>query len=180
MLSGWTRHLVIAVFTAIVLAAVAVLGQVPFGRQSGKAVLRLSLRTVQARTEICRDLSAAELEALPQHMRQPRMCSEVAPPYRLRVAIDMRPVIDELIEPGGLRGDRPLIVDRQVSHRAGKVRLQVKFEPLLEATPGEPVTDAADQLPSYALDRRIDLAAHRVTLVLLDDATGRLEIYGDP
>lgn len=176
----WGRQLVIAAFTAAVLLAVALLGQVPFGAASGRATLRLALRTAQGKVEICRDLTPSELEALPAHMRQPRVCDETAPPYRLRVALDGVTVLDEEFEPGGMRGDRPLIVDRRIAHTPGSVQLQIEFEPVLDAASGRALADAQTALPGYRLDRRIELSADRITLVLLDEAHGSLEIYRDP
>lgn len=174
------RHLRIAAVTAVLLLAIAWLGQVPFGRATGRATVRLALRTATSKVEVCRDLSAAELEALPAHMRQPRECRQMAPPYRLRVALDQRRVLEEQFRPGGLRGDRPLIVDRWLVHPPGAVRLQVDFEPVLDAAAGAELIASGAALPSYRLDRRIRLAAERITLVQLDEATGRLEIFDDP
>jgi len=180
MLRVWLRHLLLAGFTAALLLVVVLLGQVPFGDASDRAILRLALRAVQGKTEVCRDLTSAELDELPAHMRQPRLCDEVAPPYRLRVRIDMRKVLEEEFEPGGLRGDRPLIVDRSVMHPPGAARVQIELEPVLDDDVRRALAESGTGLPSYGFDRRIDLTADRITLVLLDEANGRLEVYGDP
>lgn len=174
-----TRHLLRAALTAAVLAAVVLLGQVPFGEATGRATLRLALRTAQGKVEVCRDLSAAELEALPAHMRQPRVCDEVAPPYRLRVAIDGAAALDEEFEPGGLRGDRPLIVDRSLRHPPGEVRLEIELAPVIDTATRTALAGAAAELPGYRLDRRVELPPDRVTLVLLAEASEDLRIYRD-
>ena len=104
----------------------------------------------------------------------------MAPPYRLRVALDQRRVLEEEFEPGGLRGDRPLIVDRRLAHPAGAARLEIDFEPVLDAAAAADLATSGADLPSYHLDRRIRLPAERITLVQLDEATGRLEVFRDP
>lgn len=180
MPSSWFRHLLAAALTAAVLLVVVLLGQVPFGRPSDRATLRLALRTVQGKIEVCRDRTPEELAALPAHMRQPRSCDEVAPPYRLRVAIGLRTVLDEQFEPGGLRGDRPIIVDRRVVHSPGKARVQIDFEPVLDESARLSLAQSGSELPSYALDRQIELLGDRILLVQLDEAAGRLEIYDEP
>lgn len=164
------RHALAAAFTLALLAIVAVLGQVPLGQPSGKAVLRVSLRTVHGNAEICRELSEAELEALPQHMRQPRVCDEIAPPYRLLVSVDGRQLLDEEVSPGGLRGDRPLIVDRQITVEPGTVRLRVSFAPALDEPTRLALADAAMDLASYDLDSEVELVAERIALVTVTGA----------
>ncbi|MCP4203566.1 MAG: hypothetical protein GY769_16730 [bacterium] len=178
--ASWLRHLIIVAFTGVILAAVVVLGQVPLGRGSGQARLRLALRTVLSNAEICTDRTSAELEALPQHMRQARVCEEVAPPYRLQVEIDGVEVVDERVEPGGLRGDRPLIVDRQIELPPGPEDMVVRFSPVVDVLLEESLTRASVTLPSYVLEQNVELVADRILLVTLNDATGALEIYGVP
>lgn len=176
----WLRRGAAAAFSAALLLGVAWLGQLPFGRTTGVATLRLALRATQGRAEICRDLSAAELAELPAHMRRPRVCEELAPPYRLRVAAGAQPLLEEQFRPGGLRGDRPLIVDRQLRLAAGTTELRIELEPILDPAARRALTGAAIELPGYRLERRVDLPPDRITLVLLDEATGRLRIYDDP
>lgn len=170
------RHAGTALFTLALLATVAALGQIPLGRPSGKAVLRVSLRAVHAKAEICRDLSAAELEALPQHMRQPRVCDEIAPAYTLAVSVDGEQVLVDQVEPGGLRGDRPLIVDRQIALAPGTVQLRVSFEPLVDEPTQEALTEAAVKLPKYLFDEQVDLQADRVALIMVTGAR-RIGLY---
>ncbi len=176
--SSWLRHLIIAAFTAVVLAAIVVLGQVPLGSGSGQATLRLAIRTVQSNAQICTDRTAEELEALAQHMRQARICDEVAPPYRLQVAIDGLEVLDERFEPGGLRGDRPLTVDRKIKLTPSSAQMSVRFSPVVDVLLEEALGRASASLPSYLLEQDVDLIADRILLVMLNDASGTLEIYG--
>jgi hypothetical protein len=175
----WLTHLATAVFTAALLLVVALLGQVPLGRASDQSTLRLALRAVQGKAEVCRDRTSSELEALPAHMRQPTVCDEVAPAYRLRVRIDLRTRLDEEFEPGGLRGDRPLIVDRRILHSAGTARVQVELRPVLDEATRQSLQEAGSLPPEYSFDRRIHLPADRVTLLLLDETEGRLVLYNE-
>lgn len=178
-ITPWFRHFIIAALTAVVLAAVVVLGQVPLGTGSGQATIRLAVRTVLSNAKICTDRTAEELEALPQHMRQARICDDVAPPYRLQIAIDGRDVFDERFAPGGLRGDRPLTVDRRVELPPGSVQMSIRFSPVVDVLLEEALARASTSLPSYRLDETVELIADRILLVMLNDASGTLEIYDD-
>lgn len=179
MSSNWVRQLAIAALTSAVLAAVVALGQVPLGHGSGQATLRVALRTVQSNAEICTERTEAELEALPAHMRQKRVCEQIAPPFTLRISIDGNSVLDETFEPGGLRGDRPLTVDRKIRLAPGPARLEVRFSPRVEVRLAEQLARAQATLPSYRLEEQVDFRPDRIVLVRLDDAVGRLEIYRD-
>lgn len=177
--ASWARQLIMVVFTAVVLLAVVVLGQVPLGSGSGQAKLRLALRTVQSKAEICVDRTEEELAALPQHMRQARICEETAPPYRLQVTVGESEVVDEIFEPGGLRGDRPLIVDRLIELPPSPTRLTVRFSPVVDFRLEDALAAASVTLPSYLLEENVELVSDRILLVTLNDAKGSLEIYGD-
>jgi len=178
MSRSWFRQVLIATLTGALLAVVVVLGQIPLGSGSGRAVLRIALRTVQSNARICIDRTAEELEALPLHMRQARVCEDVAPAYRLRIAIDGAEVLDETFQPGGLRGDRPLTVDRQLALPPGSAQLDIRFSPEADVLLAEALARASATLPSYRLERSVELIPDRILLVTLDDATGQLEIYG--
>ena len=158
------------VFTALLFGAVAVLGQIPFGEVPEDAYLRLSLRTTDARIEICRDRTVEELDALPAHMRQPRTCDRHAIPYRLRVRLDGETVLDEILEPRGARSDRPLVFDRQLAVAPGPVTLAVSFVPDESAADGAGAELAAALADArrHQLERPVNLEAGRITLVRLD------------
>lgn len=160
------------------MAAVIWLGQIPWGEPGGPAVLRLALRTVQGKLEVCRELTAEERNALPIHMRGTTDCTAHPIGYRLRVEVDDRLLIDESIAPGGLRGDRPHNADRELELERGSAQLEVSFRPEpLDGADAETVRALAE-LPTYEIKRRIALESDRVTLVYLDDTTGTLEVVG--
>ncbi|MDX1643414.1 MAG: hypothetical protein R3244_03545 [Thermoanaerobaculia bacterium] len=173
-----------AAFTVLVLGVVVVLGQVPWGSSTGEAVLRLALRTVHGKVEVCRERSAEELATLPQHMRQEEVCDSYPVSYRLRVELDGRLLADETIEPGGLRRDRPHNVDREFTVDSGVSRLVVSFRPETPdaGIPGKEAPEVEAELaalPRYEMAREVRLAPDRVTLVYLDDASGSLDLVQD-
>ncbi|HEY0304805.1 MAG TPA: hypothetical protein VGC44_07520, partial [Longimicrobiales bacterium] len=81
------------------------------------ALLRLSWRMRPERIERCRERTQAELDALPVHMRAPRVCETTVIPYRLVVTIDDARPDTTIILPAGARHDRPIYVlrDRQLA-----------------------------------------------------------------
>jgi hypothetical protein len=170
------RQVLRAGFSLLLVGVVVALGQVPMGRPTDRAVLRLALRLVGGRAEVCRDRTAEELAALPQHMRQTQVCDQLTPSYRLLVALDGEPVVDEAVDPGGMRGDRPIIIDRQVEVSPGRSHLTIDFEPL---SGGESryFTKALEGLPRYRLERQVELVADRVVLVTLDEGGGELVVF---
>lgn len=171
------RALPPVLLTTILLVAVAVLGQIPYGGDSEHAVLRLSLRTVHGQIEDCRDRTEAELAALPQHMRTPSVCTEYTPIYHLEVLIDQQTVLDLAVAPGGWRGDRPLTVDQQFEVAPGAAELVIRFGPQLDPSLSGERQVASDALPRFDLERRVEFIAGRITLVLLDEATGDLVLF---
>lgn len=169
-------HLVRAGFTLACLGLVAALGQIPVGGVSETSRLRLALRTVQAKVRTCRDRTPEELSALPRHMRTPTVCADLAPLYRLRVSIDGRLALDIEVAPGGLRGDRPLIVDRLLDVPPGEARVGIDFAPT-----GVEGLSPADRavLPRYELDETLAFQPGRIALVTIDDQAGELTLYSD-
>jgi hypothetical protein len=163
----------------VLLALVIVLGQIPWGKSRDEAILRLALRTVRGKMEICRSLDESELSNLPAHMRgSGEVCESVPATYRLRVAVDGRELIDQLVEPGGLRRDRPHNVDREWVFRPGSASLEISFTPEAPADPTPEVSEALADLPSYELTREVRFTADRITLVFLNDSTGALDVEG--
>ena len=167
------------VVTAAVLGLVIVLGQIPWGESGNEAILRLALRTVRGKMEICRALSADELANLPAHMRgSGEVCESVPATYRLRVSVDGEELIDELVEPRGLRRDRPHNVDRELVFAPGTADLEVSFTPETPTDPTPEVANALADLPAYELHQQVRFEADRITLVFLNDSTGTLDVEG--
>lgn len=153
-------------------AAVAAPAHWPIGEPATEAALRLALRTVGTRVEACRERSAAELAALPAHMRAPRVCERYALAYRLQAAVDGKPVVDTQVEPAGVRHDRPVGLDVQVPLAPGVHELDVRFAPVPppEAKDGYPVElqRALEHAHRYTLATTVAAAAGRIVLITLD------------
>jgi hypothetical protein len=132
-------------------------------------MLRLSWRMHGERIETCRTRSPAELEKLPVHMRTEEVCEARLVAYRLVVQIDdARPDTTHVL-PGGVRGDRPLFVLREMPLAPGRHRVRVRFarEDHLEDAPLE------DAPPPLVLDTVLVATAGRIDLVTLAPNTQR-------
>jgi hypothetical protein len=172
-------------------AAVAALSQVPYTPEPGpEALLRLSWRARGERVEICRQLSAEELEALPRHMRQERICEGSTAQYRLRVEVDGERRVDEPVQGSGEPQVRPLYVYRELPLPPGTHRIGITFERVGPAEPeaeehddeaGEHDEEAEDQaetpdrrareaaVPRHLeLQRAVELRPREVLLVTYD------------
>jgi hypothetical protein len=119
-------------FTA--LAALAALSSVSYvAETTERSLLRLSWRVRGERIERCRRPTARELAGVPAHMRRETICEAArVAPYRLRVAIDDRPVVDGAAPGSGVASDRPMYLLRDVAVAPGRHRVRV----VLERVPG--------------------------------------------
>ena len=167
-----------AVLTVALLGGVIVLGQIPWGNAGEEAALRVALRTVRGKIEICRELSEEEKRTLPIHMQGTRNCDTLPITYRLRITIGGREMADELVQPGGMRRDRPHNVDQEFSVSPGEQEVVVLFEPQPPPDPSPEAEAAMGDLPTYELRRALQLEADRVTLIYLNDTTGELDVLG--
>ena len=134
----------------------------PLGAAPRDAAVRLALRTAGARVEVCRDRTAAELAALPVHMRQPRVCEDRRPDYLLELHADGERLLSRRVRAPGIHGDRPLTVDELITVPPGRHQLAVTFAPAAAAAAG------AAAPPSWQLGCTAELAAGRTLLVLVD------------
>jgi hypothetical protein len=164
---------------ALFAAGLAWLASRPLGKEPEGAAVRLALRTALANVEVCRDRTPEELAALPAHMRQPRVCEDRRPDYRLELRADGKRLLSRRLAPPGIHRDRPLTVDALVPVAPGRRQLEVHFAPV-----GLADAPAAGPLPpTWSLSCAADLAPGRVLLVLLDGADLRVaggECVGAP
>jgi hypothetical protein len=163
-----------AVVSVALMAATALVARAPIGEPAPDAELRVALSTAHGRIEICRTPSEEELSALPVHMRAPRICAETAPDYRMRIAIDGEPRLDQRIVPQGVRRTRPLAVDASLRLAPGPHRIRIDFGPApLELALDEETAEAFAHLPAASFDEELGFAAGRILLVSLGE-DGRL------
>lgn len=162
----------VALLTAALALPLAALARAPYTPAvAGDAVLRFSWRLSAPAQERCRARTAAELEALPLHMRTPEICERVVARYTLVTATgDARPDTVAL-EGGGVKGDRPLFVLQERVLPAGPRRVRVElWREGVGGAGGAP----AGRARVAALDTVIDMAPGRVRLVTLEGAGGLL------
>lgn len=178
-------------FAVVVTLGVGALSQLPYDAESGDhAVVRLAWRVRGIRVDDCRPLSPEELERLPSHMRITETCEGRMLPYRLRLFLDERPVVDQLIRASGARGDRPLYVYHEEHVAPGVLSVRVEFELQTEmgdarsgdgAVPGRQLESLErEHLTPMALElvAEVSLAAGEVALVTYDAEGRRLVLRG--
>lgn len=129
-----------------------------------EGVLRLTWRARPDRVEDCRPQSQEVLARLPAHMRQTMICDGASATYRLEVQVDGQVVLDEQVQGGGLRHDRPIYVFRELRVAPGDRVVAVRFARLAETAQAQP----GGVPPSLALERTIRFAPGRVVLSSYD------------
>jgi coenzyme F420-reducing hydrogenase delta subunit len=173
------------VVTVGFLALLAVGNRTPVGHAGTEGVLRLAWRLPGEKLLTCRNLSAAELDAKPLHMRQARECQEHPLSYRLLLTLNGELRLHRRVVPAGARGDRPLYVQEEVPLPAGAYEIAVHFTPLLPAIarPDTSATGESDPVPqpsrpprSLELRSQITIGLDQITLVHYDDKKQTLAV----
>jgi hypothetical protein len=80
--------------------------------------------------EACRPRTAAELEALPVHMRTAEVCSGKLVAYELIVRVDDERPDTTVFRPAGAKGDRPIFVLHERRLEQGSHRVRISFAPI--------------------------------------------------
>jgi hypothetical protein len=146
------------------------------------AVLRFSWRAASRLVEECRRLSDEDLARLPVHMRREEVCEGRLLPYRLRVTLNDRLVVDEIVEPAGARGDRPLFVFHELVVRPGEYRVEVEWERVRPDFGGggeaRNASGSTGSSPSPSVPRPVGAAETGTPAELELQATVRLEPRG--
>ncbi len=185
-----TLHRIAGMTAAVALvSALAWLSQVPIAQAGASGgLLRLAWRARPQRLEACQEQSADALAALPAHMRSARICTGASASYRLVVTRDGVVLDDRVVEAGGLRGDRPIYVFREIAVPAvagdftvSFVRVEPEPEPAGSQAPGS-ATDRTDDatllteaLPAdVRFTARLDFDAGQVRLLSYDPTRQRL------
>jgi hypothetical protein len=89
------------------------------------ALLRLAWSGRPERLELCRQLTDAELEGVPVHMRRRVQCEGRSARYGLEVTIDDSGLLHDTLLGGGARNDRPIHLLRDISVTPGAHRLGI-------------------------------------------------------
>jgi hypothetical protein len=158
-------------------AALGALSQVPYEPSgAGRAVVRFAWRARSVRVEECRAVTPQEQENLPAHMRRAEVCEGTVLPYRVQARVDGELRLNQLVEPAGARGDRPLFVFEELQVTPGPHRLEVTFEREGDAASGD--TEAGATPAQLALTQEIELAVNEVALITYDATRRELVLRG--
>lgn len=163
---------VIVAASAWLLAASSGVNVVWHGSDAAK--LRLSWVARPERIEECRELTAAELEARPAHMRQARECMGGSATYSLSVTIDEASAATDVLEGGGIRNDRAIFVLREYPLDPGPRHVQLRFARIEPAgAPMDSANISRGSVPrELILDTVVHIPASGVALVSFEN--GRL------
>lgn len=126
--SRWRLALPFAAAIALTVG-IALLSRVPAGAPIDDGLLRLSWRLSNQTVKNCRQRTQEELAKLPQHMRLNEICEYSPLSYRLNATVNGTQVIEKVITPGGLHGDRPIYVDYDLRLAPGSHEVQITFLP---------------------------------------------------
>lgn len=161
-----------------------VLSQVPIASDgTADAWLRLAWRARPERIEHCVTQSPEALAALPPHMRQTTICEGINASYRLEVRHNDAIVAEQHVVPGGLRGDRPLYVFREIALPPGDATIRVTFMRVEQAA-ADPDDEASDReratlreaVPERLVwEQRLPFTAGQVRVLSYDP--GRRELF---
>lgn len=111
--------------------------------------------------EQCRELSEAEKQKLPPHMRQPKVCERGRVDVRMRVTVDGAVVVDKAYPPKGLWHDGNSLAVERIDLSPGEhdVRVAIGDSP-----------DAADF--TFVTEKRATFSPRVATVVRFDKLTG--------
>ena len=124
-LARWLTVALVSAATLFVMARASATHLRWHDRSSAR--LRLSWRAVPERVEVCRVLSAEELEQRAEHMRQRMECDGRFATYALRVEADGQLLDESVVRGSGLRHDRPLYLLRDFALPGGVHRVRISF-----------------------------------------------------
>jgi hypothetical protein len=130
----------------------------------GDALIRLSWRVDGVTVQACETLSEEELAKRPIHMRNPQACIGTIAPFELVATLGGQTIVHDTIWPGGIRGDRPIYVFRDIPVIPGRSVLSVRFEAVVPE--GTEVDSAVSRL---TWEGEIELAPDDVALLAMDD-----------
>lgn len=115
--------------TGLILGITALFSAFTYNIYFEKSVLRLAVRFPSQSTEVCIERTAEELKSLPMHMRSPKVCKQTSIDYDLEVVIDDEVALTRELTSGGLRGDRPVVVEEDLLLSPGQHEVKVSFHP---------------------------------------------------
>lgn len=139
----------------LLVAGVGGVGDLRLKETSDQAYFRVVFRFRPPLISHCRKLSLQEQEKLPVHMRQQEICERSFLPYRLRVSLGGRVVLEKPLVARGIHHDRPIGVDELFPLPPGTYPVEVLLFPQEEEKDG------------ITLEYRQELVLQPRTVVLL-------------
>ena len=161
------KFLAVVLVSTALIAPIAIFARAPYQPPgSAAAILRFSWRMSVPARESCRTLTQQELDALPVHMRTPKICTRIATSYALVIRIDEQPPDTIHLVRGGVKGDRPLFVLEQRTLPEGTHRIRTGLE--------RTVVTGTELLA--ALDTTVELKRGAVRLITMPPGSRQLTV----
>ena len=161
---------------AVLLAVATIVGalsQFPVAAEDSEdAILRLSWRVRSQEVGECPTRGRDDLDRLPVHMRNPDACVGPLPAYDLQLRLNGELHLEQVVEGGGARGDRPLYVLEDIRLPPDTYRVEVTFE--RRPDPGD--DEGIDMGRALSVDTEASMGSRTVTLVTRAGDTGNLEL----
>ncbi len=114
------------------LLATFALSRIDLGSGPQDGYLRLSWRLSGQSIKTCRAKTSEEEAQLPRHMQPPEICDYQPLSYRLVVDVGGLERVNKVVQPGGLRHDRPIYVDENLALPPGAHQVRIQFTPLAD------------------------------------------------
>ena len=125
----------------------------------GSTTLKLMVRHSGKVIGQCEELDEASLERKAANMRQVLVCPREKSPMAIRLTVNSRMVVDEIINPSGIHHDGVLAYYRSFEVQEGRLNLEVGMTE-------NAVQDADERVFSYD----IEATSASIIVVQLDDA----------
>jgi ferredoxin/coenzyme F420-reducing hydrogenase delta subunit len=109
---------------------IALLSALPMGTEPEEGFLKLALRLPGISRQQCRPITAEESSSLPKHMQKQEICEEGSVSYRLTLNLNGTERIKQAIARSGLRGDRPVSIERKIPLDIGTHQMKLLLVPL--------------------------------------------------
>lgn len=149
--------------------AVVILSAFPYRYSpDGIAMLRVSFHHAGESIEGCHELTPAEREKFPEHMRLDKICSRERSPVRLALDLSGRRLLAKSYPPGGIKHDWPSAAFEEITVQPGRHRL------VAELRDG----DGPEDVVRFESD--LVFAPGRVVVLDFDRVERRFEVLSTP